>query len=724
MPTTRRSASFVVFLASLVAMAADVAYPQQRVRAADGQNASEKERELLAILRSDAPKAEKAIACKHLAVYGTHVAVPELARLLGDEQLASWARIALEVVPGPAADEALRKALDSVEGKLLIGAINSIGVRRDAGAVDPLTGRLQDPDAEVASAAAVALGRIGGDTAARTLRQSLAGAAAAGAPAKVRSAIAEGLVLCAERFLSEGRDAKAVEIFDEVRKAEVPRQRMLEATRGAILARKQEGIALLLEQFRSPDKGLFQVALSTAREIPGRQVDEALAGELAHASSERAALVIRAMADRKETVVLPAVLKAARGGPKEVRIAAIGALGRVGNASCVSPLLEISLESDAELVQTAKAALADLSGEDVDQDVVARLSQAQGKMYPLLIELVGQRRIDAVEALVKALDHSDQAVRSAALTSLGATVPAKNLSVLISQVVAPKHEEDAPVAQQALKTACTRMPDREACAAELAKAIEGSPAPTKSVVLEILGAVGGTKALAVVGAAAKSADPQLQDVSSRLLGEWMTIDAAPVLLDLAKTGPGNKYQARALRGYIRIARQFIMPEQQRVEMCRNAFEASRQPAEQKLVLEVLNRNPNPETLKLAVKAMQVPQLKEEAAQVALAIAQKLGGKADEVRLILSKAGLEKVKLEIVKAEYGAGAAQKDVTETLRKQLADLQLITLPSSSYNAAFGGDPAPGIPKQLKIQYRINGKAGEASFAEDALIVLPMPK
>ena len=38
--------------------------------------------------------------------------------------------------------------------------------------------------------------------------------------------------------------------------------------------------------------------------------------------------------------------------------------------------------------------------------------------------------------------------------------------------------------------------------------------------------VGGTKALAAVGAAGKSSDPMLQDVSTKLLGEWMTIDAA------------------------------------------------------------------------------------------------------------------------------------------------------------------------------------------------------
>src|SRR5437868_11705452 len=148
------SRSFVFFAALIVTVAS--------ARAGDDQNqASGREDELIGVLRSDAPKSEKAIACKLLAIHGSSESVPELARLLPDEQLSSWARIALEAIPGPAADEALRKATNSLTGKLLIGSINSIGVRRDADAVDLLTARLQDQDAEVASAAAVALGRIG-----------------------------------------------------------------------------------------------------------------------------------------------------------------------------------------------------------------------------------------------------------------------------------------------------------------------------------------------------------------------------------------------------------------------------------------------------------------------------------------------------------------------------------------------------------------------------------
>jgi HEAT repeat protein len=589
------------------------------------------EPELIALLRSDATAADKALACKHLAIYGSGDAVPVLAPLLADEQLASWARIALEAIPSPAANEALRKAAESLQGRLLIGAINSLGVRRDAEAVELLVARLKNDDANVASAAALALGRIGNDAATKALRQALKGE-----PVAARSTIAEGCILCAERRLADGNAADAVAIYDEVRNADVPWQRMLEATRGAILARGDEGIPLLVEQIRSPHKGLFQIGVSTARELPGRAVDKALVAEVERATPERAAVLIVTMADRADTVDLPAVLKFAAAGPKPARIAAINALGRVGNASCLAPLLEVAVDADAEIAQAGKATLAVLPGEGIDRDIASRLGAAQGKLYQLLIELVGMRRIEATAALVKALDNTDPAVRHAALASLGATVKPQDLSVLIAQVVAPKSSEDAPAAQLALKTAAVRMPDREACAAELSASLLRSTTPIKVVLLDILTAVGGTKALQTVGASAKSSEPALQDAGSRLLGEWMTIDAAPVLLDLAKTGPAN-FQIRALRGYIRMARQLAPTEAQRAEMCRIAFETARQPAEQKLILETLRlrREPTLEMLKLAVNAAEIPAVKDEAVQAAQAIAQKLGNK-DEVRQLMSK----------------------------------------------------------------------------------------
>ncbi|GDY08394.1 hypothetical protein LBMAG52_18800 [Planctomycetia bacterium] len=690
------------------------------VRAADGFKASpEKEKELIAVLRSDAPPQDKAIACKKLAVDGSSEAVGDLAKLLSDPQLASWSRIALEAIPGTAPDEALRKASESLDGNLLVGVLNSIGVRRDVNSAEMLTKRLRDKDEEVASAAAVALGRIGNAASATTLRAALTSG-----PAKVRSAAAEGCVLCAERLLAEGKTADAVALYDEVRKAELPKQRIVEATRGAILARKDEGIPLLIEQLRSTDKKLFEVALFTAREFPGSEVDKALAAELAKATPERGALIVQAMADRKETVVVAAVSKAAGSGPKPVRLAAIKALRQVGDASSVNALLETAIDADEDLALAAKATLADLPGDKINSQIAAMLPNAKGKTYPLLIELVGQRRIEATPALLKAIDSPDKNIRQAALLALGETVSLKNLNVLISQAINTKNADDAATAQQALKTASVRMPDREACATELAAALEKAPAASKILLLDILGDVGGEKALKTLSTAAKSNNPQLQDAGSRVLGKWASLDAAPVLLDLAKTAPAAQFRSRALKGYISLARRFAMPDEDRADMCQKAFDLSKDPAEQKLILDVCRIQPSIETLKLSIKFMKVAELKEDATQTTLLVAQKLGAKGINVSEQLSTAGFQKVKVEIVKAEYGSGATQKDVTAIVKKQASDLPLITLAADGYNASFGGDPAPNTVKQLKIQYKINGKAGEATFAENALIVLPMPK
>jgi HEAT repeat protein len=116
---------------------------------------------LVAILEDpNASVYARAKACQRLAVVGVGSAVPALAPLLGDPHLAHYARTALEPIPDPAADDALREALPKLKGNLLIGVINSIGHRRDAKAIRTLEKLRHDSDIEVAQAADAALGKV------------------------------------------------------------------------------------------------------------------------------------------------------------------------------------------------------------------------------------------------------------------------------------------------------------------------------------------------------------------------------------------------------------------------------------------------------------------------------------------------------------------------------------------------------------------------------------
>src|SRR5262252_3706252 len=79
---------------------------------------------------------QKNVACRRLALIGTKQAVPALAAMLGDEKTAHYARYALKPIPDPAVDEALRAAMPKLKGKLLAGALDTIGHRQDSKAVD------------------------------------------------------------------------------------------------------------------------------------------------------------------------------------------------------------------------------------------------------------------------------------------------------------------------------------------------------------------------------------------------------------------------------------------------------------------------------------------------------------------------------------------------------------------------------------------------------------
>lgn len=700
-----------------------------------------KEADLIAVLQSDGPKAEKALACKKLAVWGTEASVPALAAYLNDPELASWARIALEAIPGDAPNQALRASLGQLKGRLLVGAINSLGVRRDEGAVAMLAEKLTDADADVAAAAATALGHIGGPQAVAVLTPALNTSTGI-----VKNAVAEGLLFCADRFLAEGKKQEAREIYDAVRKADVPKPRRVEATRGAILASGKEGLDLLAECLASNDKDFFAIGLSTARELKGAEVSKVLVGQLGPIqkgeekkpalltikkaeygagdrwadvtqavaaavrnntlritasnalagdpapgvvkqlrmvyaiggqeqtiavkendsvvlgesvapADPRQVAILEALGDIGDPVGIEAIVKAARDGSWGLRLAAIRILGRVGDAQAV-PVLVTAAAEGGELAQAAAEGLIQLPGSDVDAAIVEALRTAQGPVRVALLRAAGDRLVTAaLPSAITDMDSGDPAIRLAAIEAVGMLVPLEQLDVLIRRLVTPRTPEEVNLVKAALVSACSRMPDLDAAADKLMTAWNSASPDARLIIVEVLGAMGGSRALAILGRLGKEGDDAVQDAVTRVLGEWMSADAGPVLLDLAKTG-NPKYRIRALRGYIRIARQLEVPLEDRIAMCAQALQAAQRPEEKRLVLEVLRRYPTSTGLQLAVTLLSDAELRPEAADSAIQIAEKLPAS--------DAATVARAMDQVIQANVGAELTQK--AQAIRKKV--------------------------------------------------------
>jgi HEAT repeat protein len=145
--------------------------------------------------------------------------------LVLDEELSVHARNALERIPGPESEKALRDALGQAKGRTRIGVINSVAVRRDAASTPALIKILgEDPDS--AAAAAKALGEIGTLEAAKALT-----AARGKGPAPVQEAVVDGTLICAERLVAAGQRPQAITLLEALTEAPQPEHVRLAARR-------------------------------------------------------------------------------------------------------------------------------------------------------------------------------------------------------------------------------------------------------------------------------------------------------------------------------------------------------------------------------------------------------------------------------------------------------------------------------------------------------------
>lgn len=581
---------------------------------------SQEPAKLIAILQNPkAPVFEKAKACQRLAVVGTKDAIPALVALLPDETLNVYARFGLEGIPDAAVKEALRAAATKLSGRQRIGVINSLGQLKDQRAVELLKGYLGENDPALVSAAAGALGAIGTTDAAKVLHASLA------KDSPAQSAIADACLVCAERLASTGKNTEALALYQTIAKTSLPKHLIVGAIEGQFRILKGEAKELLLAQIRSSDAAFFELGLAAAREVPGQEVTSLLTNELAQGKlpAERQALLLKAVGDRRDPAVLPIVRTAIKSESPAVQEAAIAVLSKLGDASAAEVLLEAALTQNG-VAEAAKEGLKNLAGPQVDKIISAKLPGAKGKSKVVLFEVAAARRIaDAMPAVQESLSDRDEAVRLAAVAALGQLADLPDLKLLITRALSNTESKETAAAQSALTTAALRMADREACAAMLATYIQAASAVNQSYILDLLGKISGRKALEAVVSSARSNDPALKEAGTKVLGEWVNPDAANALLEIAKGDAQAKYQIRALRGYIRIARQLQLPDDERLAMFRTAMEIAKRDEDKQIALDILSRIPSPTTLQLAVSYLDQSGLKDASADAAVKIAGKV-----------------------------------------------------------------------------------------------------
>ncbi len=651
--TTTIAVFFIIFAASPFLIA------QEALTAAkDIPLKSEEEQKQIAVLRSEAPLFDKAAACRKLAVIGTKEAVPVLAAFLSDESLGDYARLALEAIQDPSVDDCFREALGRCRGRMLIGVVNSIGVRRDVKAVSYLNKLAKDPSSGASAEALAALGRIATDQAIETVRQVMTAG-----PATLRPAAAEACLTSAEHLLAVNKRKEALELYDAVRKADVPVQARAAATYGVILASGSAGLPLLIEQLKSDDPAMVKVSLRAAREISGPEVTTKLAADMAGFNPGIQVLLIKVIAERKDPKAIEIVKVLAESKISEVRIESLKAMGQVGNVSSVPALLKV-VNAGGDEAAAALISLRTINGDGVDEAIIESIKNAQNdEIAAELIEVLSDRNATvAVNTIFPKAQSPNIKVRSAAFTALGKLAGPEDIGRIVS--LAGNLESDAGrnEVERAVVLVSGRIPDESKRADAVIKALEQeNKIAVRCSFIRILGGIANDKAFEIIKSSMKDENEQIKDAAVRAITEWPNAEALDTLLEIFHNTDNKVHSVLALRGYVRILEQDkLIAREKKAGIYGELMEDVNTVAERKNILGGLASLQHPSSFAVLRKYLNDPQVGDEACLAAIQTAKAI---------ISTQPDLAKtIALEV--AEKASNQAVRDQVNNLIKTIED------------------------------------------------------
>ena len=400
-----------------------------------------------------------------------------------------------------------------------------------------------------------------------------------------------------------------------------------------------ELVQLVIGLVEDPDKDLRALGLEQVRtEAKGPGATRQFAALLPKLSAEAQSALLSALADRGDPAALPAVREALNtGGVEPVRVAAIAALGFLGepdDARCLLELLSAAAPAERE---AARASLVRVSGPTVSAEIAAALSQAQpaagntaqpaagntaqpaARNTPLrvtLIEILAARRaLDVLPAVLAAATDDDAAVRAAAMTALGQLAGSEQIPGMVQAVLRAEPGAERAAAEKAIMFVCRRTDDAEKRAEPLLAAIDRLNAAQRAAMLPTLGRVGGAAALAIIETSIASHDTVMHETGIRALCNWPDASIAPRLIELVRAEEHPEHGTLALRALIRVA---ALPDdrspQARLDLLKQALALCTQDAERNQVLNRAQAVRTIETLRFLLPYVDKPEFAQQACE--------------------------------------------------------------------------------------------------------------
>lgn len=385
-----------------------------------------------------------------------------------------------------------------------------------------------------------------------------------------------------------------------------------------------ELVPLVIHLLSEKDKDMRALGLEQVRtEAKGPAATRQFAAQLPQLPPDVQIALLGALADRGDPAARPAVVeRLAASQEATVRLAAIAALGVLGEPADARALLRLLTDGSPAEQAAAQTALTRLPGEAVAISVAAEMNQAGSAKRVTLIGILASRRAfnTAADILPAAVDD-DAAVRSAAIAALGELAGPEHIPGMVRGILAAEMGREREAAEKAVMFVCSRISDPRQQAAPLLAAMEALQEADRTAVLPTLGRVGGPAALKIVKAAFADSNPSRHEAGLRALCNWPDASIAPELMKHLQTNAHPADRTAALRALIRVA---PLPDgrsdDEKLDLLKKALALCTRDSERNLTLQRAAAIRTIETLRFLAPYLDQPACAQQACQAVVELA--------------------------------------------------------------------------------------------------------
>jgi HEAT repeat protein len=383
-------------------------------------------------------------------------------------------------------------------------------------------------------------------------------------------------------------------------------------------------ISLIVELLQDRDKDIRALGLEQVRsQAKGRAATHEFAAVLPNLTPDAQIGLLGALADRGDTAARPAVLEAlANSHATDVHVAAIAALGPLGEPADVPRLVQILSEASEAEQMAARRSLVRLAGDEIPRAIAAEMEKAPPPVRVALIEVLAARRaVNAIDDILSAAVDADPHVRTAAMAALGDLAGPEHLSGMVQGVLKAEEGRERAAAEKAVMFVSCRIADPEQRAVPLLAVMDTLEDAERTALLPTLGRVGGAAAWKIVEGAVTGSDPVRHELGLIALCNWPDASVAEQLIEQAQTDEHPECRRRALRALIRVA---PLPDgrsdAEKLDLLQRAMAMSTRDAERKLVLERARAIRTPQTLRFVMQYLDEPTYAEQICQTVVELA--------------------------------------------------------------------------------------------------------